>query len=180
MNKAEISIRPVDRCDAAAVAKVHVRAWRETYQHLLPAEELANLSESQRTEMWTKVLAEENAGKVHVFGAWIDGELVGFVCGGKPRSAIENADGELQAIYVLQAAQRQQVGRRLFLALTSRLFSYGYRRMFLWVLQGNPSAVFYERMGGRPGPSQETTIGSRRCTELSYVFQLSAPPAGIA
>ncbi len=173
MNQAKISIRPAAEGDAAAVAKVHVQAWRETYHGLLPAEELANLSESGRAAMWTKILAQQNTAENHVFGAWMDDRLTGFINGGMARSEIENADSELYAIYVLQAVQRQQVGRRLFRTLTSRLFTGGHRRMFLWVLEGNPSAGFYERMGGRRGPSQETTIGGRRLTELSYIFELS-------
>jgi GNAT superfamily N-acetyltransferase len=172
MNQARISIQPAEKGDAAAIARIHVRAWRETYQHLLPAELLASLSESQRTDMWTRILGGKNADKGHVLGAWMDGELAGFVCGGRPRGAVENADSELQAIYVLQAAQKQHVGRELFLALTSRLVTDGCRRMFLWVLKGNPAAGFYERMGGRPGPAQETNIGGRQYTELSYVFEL--------
>lgn len=168
-----VSIRPVDKGDAAALGSIHVRAWRETYQHLLPAEILADLSETQRADMWTRILADEHAGKNHVFGAWKDGELIGFVSGGKSRSDVENSDSELYAIYVLQCAQRRQIGRRLFRTLTSQLFASGHRRMFLWVLQGNSSSGFYERLGGHRGPPQETTIGGRQFTEWSYVFELN-------
>ncbi len=45
--------------------------------------------------------------------------------------------------------------------------------MFLWVLQGNSSSGFYERLGGHRGPPQETTIGGRQFTEWSYVFELN-------
>src|SRR5262249_30685361 len=154
-NPARVSIRPADRDDALAIAKVHVQSWRETYRGLVPAEVLANLSEAEPASLWATILAAQDSGEAFVFGAWIDGELVGFVSGGKPRRDIESADSELYAIYVLQSAQGRQVGRRLFQTLTSRIFKNGCRRMFLWVLLGNPSAGFYERLGGRSGPQQE-------------------------
>jgi ribosomal protein S18 acetylase RimI-like enzyme len=173
MNPASVSIRPASEGDARAIAKVHVQSWRETYQGLVPAEVLANLSEAERTDIWATIIGAQNSGESFVFGAWMDGELVGFADGGKPRGDIESADSELYAIYVLQCAQGQQVGRRLFQALTSRLFKGGCRRMFLWVLQGNPSAGFYERLGGRSGPLRDITIGGRQFAERSYVFELN-------
>lgn len=71
--------------DAAAIARLHVASWRETYTGLLLAAMLADLSAGSRAAMWEAVLdapARRIGTRVHL--AEEEGEVVGFgACGGQ-------------------------------------------------------------------------------------------------
>ena len=51
------AIRPALLADAAAIAEVHVQAWRETYRGLMPDAVLAGLSVEKRVRAWSEMLA---------------------------------------------------------------------------------------------------------------------------
>jgi ribosomal protein S18 acetylase RimI-like enzyme len=142
-------IRPATPEDAEAVARVHVETWRAAYAHALPAEGLASLSVTQRTEMHRRsppVVAE------------VDGEIVGFVSGGPGTDP--DTDGELYAIYVLPEHWGSGVGRALMQAGEERLRELGHQHAILWVLEDNPRARrFYEAAGW-------TLDGTRRSIEI--------------
>lgn len=78
--------------------------------------------------------------------------IAGFGSCGRQRSpdlAEAGFDGEFQAIYVLQAAQRRGVGRALMAEMARDLVSRGFQGGALWVLDGNrPARGFYEALGG--------------------------------
>jgi ribosomal protein S18 acetylase RimI-like enzyme len=142
-------IRPATPDDAEAVARVHVETWRAAYAHALPAEGLAGLSVTQRTEMHRRfppVVAE------------VDGEIVGFVSVGPGTDP--DTDGELYAIYVLPDHWGSGVGRALMRAGEERLRELGHQHAVLWVLEDNPRARrFYEAAGW-------TLDGTRRPIEI--------------
>ena len=56
MTSADVSARVAWADDAAAIAAVQVRAWRTTYDDLLPAEVLAALDADQIAEGWRLAL----------------------------------------------------------------------------------------------------------------------------
>jgi ribosomal protein S18 acetylase RimI-like enzyme len=142
-------IRPATPDDAEAVARVHVETWRAAYVHALPAEGLASLSVTQRTEIHRRsppVVAE------------VDGEIVGFVSVGPGTDP--DTDGELYAIYVLPDHWGSGVGRALMQAGEERLRQLGHQHAILWVLEDNPRARrFYEAAGW-------TQSGTRRPIEI--------------
>src|SRR4051812_39732747 len=112
-----MKIRPADPNDADAIAKVHVDSWRTTYKGLVPDDYLASLAYEQRAEMWRDILtnfAETNFVYVAEAG---HNQIVGFVSGGPERNNDPIYVGELYAIYLLDAYQRQGIGRQLMLAL---------------------------------------------------------------
>ena len=85
----------------------------------------------------------------HVLVAEDDGEVVGFVNGGRSRSADPAYPGEIYAIYVLPAHHGHGHGSALMRAGARELVARGWRAMVIWVLRENaPSRLFYERMGG--------------------------------
>ncbi len=86
--------------DASAIARVHIDAWRETYQDVIPDSYLAQLSHVKRTKQWGQTLIDQR-----VYVALSGEEVVGFAQGGLSRS--DAREGELYAIYVLQASQGQ-------------------------------------------------------------------------
>lgn len=155
--------------DAPGIAKVHVDSWRSTYRELMPAAFLADLSYQGREETWGRILADSSATPQElVFVAEEQGEIVGFVSGGKERSGELMFEGELYALYLLESHQRRGLGRGLLQSLVSRFEQVPFSSMLLWVLADNPARRFYERMGGVPVSSKVVTIGGASLTEIGY------------
>ena len=135
-----MSIREARLEDAPAIARVHIDAWRETYQGIIPNTYLAQLSYAKRTQQWERTLVDQ---RVYVVES--EDKVVGFAQGGPNRS--DAREGELYAIYVLQASQGQGLGKALFQRIAEDLAEY--ETMQVSVLQDNPACQFYERFGGR-------------------------------
>ncbi|MCQ4089464.1 GNAT family N-acetyltransferase [Exiguobacterium sp. LL15] len=133
-------IREARLDDASAIARVHIDAWRETYQGIIPDLYLAQLSHVKRTQQWEQTLVNQR-----VYVAVSGKEVVGFAQGGANRS--DAREGELYAIYVLQASQGQGLGKALFQRIAEDLAEY--ETMQVSVLRDNPACQFYERFGGQ-------------------------------
>jgi ribosomal protein S18 acetylase RimI-like enzyme len=141
-------IRPASPEDAAAIARVHVESWHETYSELIPAEVLEAMTDyERRLQMWTRVLSNESHS---TFVALDESEkIVGFVNGGRPNGeAPEGYDAELYTIYLLRCQHGKGLGRKLVAALAKDLQEKGFKALYLWVFPNNPSRLFYERLGG--------------------------------
>ena len=159
-------IRTATLTDAPAIARVHVSSWRSTYRGMLPDDFLASLSESNYAERWKRVIAE---GTSKVFVAEEGDDVVGFASGGRERAGEPGYEGELYAIYVLDAAQRRGFGRDLVRASVGGLREMGLADMIIWVLRDNhPARAFYERLGGVYVRTQPITIGAVTLEEVSY------------
>lgn len=148
-----ISFREAKSSDAAALGKLHVASWRESYAEILPAHLLDGLSTDARSAMWSAILSDPATfGGMAIFVAESEGEIVGFgACGCQRDEALkkEGFDGEVGAIYVLRSHQRASVGSSLMRLMTRKLLDEGRRAAALWVLRENVAArTFYERLGG--------------------------------
>ena len=159
-----ISIRAATEHDAAAIAHVHVNSWRTTYAGIVPDEYLASRNEAEHTLLWRDWLTRD----IHVFIADRDGEVVGFINGGRIREPILTYDGELFAIYLLERAQRQGIGTILLRELTRSLLRQGLTSMIVWVLEKNPSKHFYVKSGAQFITSKDIEIGGVSLTEVAY------------
>ena len=140
---ASYNILPAGPGDAAALARVHVRSWRETYAGLLPDAFLAQMNPGVYARRWRRQLMAADSSEL-VLCAEGAGGLVGY-CG-----ACERAGGaEVSTLYVLRPAQRRGVGKRLLSAAAKVMASRGAPSLHLWVLNGNTKArAFYEHLGG--------------------------------
>ncbi|HEY1414248.1 MAG TPA: GNAT family N-acetyltransferase [Caulobacteraceae bacterium] len=143
---AEFVIVPAGPGDAAALADVHVRAWRETYRGLLPELYLERMSAAQHALRWRRQLTRARPGDV-VLAAESPRGVVGYCAG----AIVGGTEAEVFTLYLLRAAQGCGLGRRL-LEMTSRaLAAQGARSLRLWVLSGNEKAMgFYAHLGGVP------------------------------
>jgi RimJ/RimL family protein N-acetyltransferase len=126
-----VVIRPATPSDADATARIHVDSWAAAYT--LPGPTLEQRLEHHRLSPPT-------------FVADVEGEIVGFVAVGRSRDP--DAEGELYTIYVGPTHWGTGVGRRLIRAGEERMRELGYRRVVLWMLDGNSRAQrFYESAG---------------------------------
>jgi ribosomal protein S18 acetylase RimI-like enzyme len=142
-----MTVRPATLEDAPGMARSHVASWRAAYAHLVPAEVLAGLSESDRATRWVEILTRATRGNLV---AATDREIAGFVSFGPSRDddARGTRTGELYAIYLHPDWWGRGLGRRLWRAAHQGLLVEEYDAFTLWVLEGNARArAFYERLG---------------------------------
>ncbi|MBM7662996.1 L-amino acid N-acyltransferase YncA [Bacillus mesophilus] len=151
--------------DIVSIAKIHVDSWRSTYKNIVSEEVLNSLSYEEREELWKKVIP--NGG---VFVALDDtGNIVGFASGGKERTKqYQGYEGEVYAIYLLEDAQRKGFGRKLVQSVVNDLKINNIHSLLIWVLEDNPSCLFYEALGGQKIDSANITIGGVDYTEVAY------------
>lgn len=162
--------------DADALADVAVRAWRETYPAIMPAEYLANLSVEARAKMFRERLTQLPP-KQALLVAVDDAETVaGFAACGPTRDACLGTDGEIFAINLLNRAKRQRVGHAMMAAMAQDLAAQGFNAVGLWVLDANaPALAFYRKLGGTPGPKQLTDFAGTKLPETA--MQWPSPAA---
>ena len=173
----KVSIRKATLADVDGIACVHVQAWRESYRDLMPQAVLDGLSVERRAAQWRGTLGDPNS-PVCVYVAVQDGAICGFGSGGKTRWTGLATDGEISALYLLDAIKRRGVGRRLFRALIRRLAAQGLRSAGLWVLTGNaPARGFYEALGGRAGETRTERRGELVLDEIAYLWDDLSGPA---
>jgi GNAT superfamily N-acetyltransferase len=158
---ASLRIRRATTADARGIARVHVRAWRESYTHVFSSYLLEGLSVSGRADRWTRILARGT----EVWVAETDGRIVGWASAGQSREPDAPVPLELQGIYVLRDHYGTGAGQRLLDA------ALGDSPAFLWVLGDNPRAqAFYRRNGFTPdGTSKVGVFGGEPAHEVRMV-----------
>lgn len=144
----EVSVRLARANDANAIASLHVRAWRETYEGIAPVEAVRLLDEPRRLKSWRKVLLGGNSElQTHV--AFAEGELVGFTSFGSSDSPFYEGSAEVKHLYIDQVARGIGIGRRLMGIAFNQLVVDGHKKVGLAVVKENMAArAFYSRLGG--------------------------------
>jgi GNAT superfamily N-acetyltransferase len=164
-----INIRRAEPADAQAIATVQTASWRTTYAGLIPANFLANMDISRRAAVWHTGLTDSTRRSCYFVAEDADGQVVGFASGGPERDGHPIYKGELSAIYLLDAFQKQGIGRRLVQAVAAWLVENHYHTMIIWVLAGNTNGIaFYEGIGGQRVGSKTIAIGGENLEEYSY------------
>ncbi|TFD99804.1 GNAT family N-acetyltransferase [Jeotgalibacillus salarius] len=160
-----MNIRKATIKDAAGIAKVQVDTWKTTYKGMVPDEYLDHMSYSRREEMWEKIIGN---GQV-VYVAEDNDEIVGFANGGPERSnKYSGFDGELFAIYILEAYQRQGLGKKLMAPLVEEMKTQGLKSMIVCVLEKNDSKLFYEVLGAEKIDTVKINFGGKDLKEAVY------------
>lgn len=153
--------------DVEAIARVHVDSWRTTYKGIVPENYLKQLSYEQRAENWRR-----GVGRNALYVAEdVSGKIIGFATGGKERTGKYGVDGELYAIYLLQEAQGQGIGKALTIKIAQSLNKQGFTSMLVWVLELNPSKKFYEALGGKALAETMIEIGGEDLKEIAYYWE---------
>jgi ribosomal protein S18 acetylase RimI-like enzyme len=166
-------IRRAGEDDVAALARVHVACWHESYDGLVPAALLGAFSVARGEAVWRRILREPAAFNCAlVVVAELDRRLVGFGSCCSQRSAELAAagyDGEVSSIYLLREFQRRGLGLRLMHVLASDLLARGFGSLSLWVLRDNARArAFYERCGGRVVAERTDVRENTPLPEVAY------------
>jgi L-amino acid N-acyltransferase YncA len=160
-----LTIRKADIEDAPAIAHVHVESWKTTYAGIVSDVFLASLNKEVRAQSWQEQILAAN---ISILVAEDETGVFGFAAGGKIREKLDDYDAELYAIYLLRERQKQGAGRTLCLTLASALQTSGFASMIVWVLEQNPSASFYERLGAVQIARKIINIGGADLQELAF------------
>lgn len=159
-------IRRAGPADAAAIARVYVDSWRESYQEQLPARYLAGLSYDAFERHWRRTFAARG----WAFVAAVGDEIVGIASGGRARRQ-NLAGGEIYVLYVLRRHQGRGIGRSLFDACHFELARRGHSGTLVWVLATNRARAFYERLGGELVAEGSLEMAGTRLREVGYLWR---------
>jgi len=165
-------LRPAERADAIAVARVHVRAWQAAYRGLLPDAYLDGLKPEDRAPHYD--FSHIDPAKPHTIVA-VEGEAVlGFATTMPARDPDLEHHGELAALYVDPELWGRGFGAALIAAARARLVEQGFRHAYLWLLEGNARAGrFYHLDGWVPDGNHKTdSIWGVTVSELRYRREL--------
>lgn len=145
--------RPVP-ADAAAMARVHVDTWLETYRGIMP-DKLLDAPDliDRRRQMWTNILTEAAPSAFICAAAEHDGEIVGIAMSGPPQNdgepagggteALRPEDRHLYVLYAYRSVHGTGVGQDLLDAVLDASATTA-----LWVADPNPRAqAFYAKNG---------------------------------
>ena len=158
-----IVIKPMESdSETDGKGRVHYLSWQETYRGLVDDGYLAAMTEE-------KCIAIARRWRDNILVAKDGERVVGFAGFGAYRDDTLPDCGEVYAVYLLEEYQGRKIGYRLMREAVEKL--EGYRKIALWVLEGNEKAIrFYERFGFRfDGVSAEINLGSL-VRELRMIF----------
>ncbi|MFW6153571.1 MAG: GNAT family N-acetyltransferase [Halobacteriota archaeon] len=166
-------VRPAGLEHVAGIRRVCTRAWWDTYEGLIPDEEIeATLETYYDTDRLTLEVLDPDG-----WDGWLvaidDGDVVGAGGGGM----VEADVGEVYVLYVDPTAQRRGIGTRLLEHMTTQQRAQGATAQVVSVAEGNEiGRRFYEKhgfelVGDRP-TFGETLSG------ISLRFRRSIPDDG--
>ncbi|WP_158942320.1 GNAT family N-acetyltransferase [Granulicella sp. S190] len=159
------TIRKGELEDAASIALVHVESWKTTYRGIVPESYLASMNLESRTELWKAQLLSPDT---LIFVAEDESGVFGFAAGGRARESMEHCDAEIYAIYLLHLQQGQGAGRTLMQTLANSLRREGFTGVLVWVLEQNPGAAFYKKLGGVQVAQKSIEIGGVDLSEIAF------------
>lgn len=161
-----LRVVPLNGATQVKAASLVIRqCWQESYQGILPAEQLQQLDE----HIWQHSLTRP--GRINLV-ALVNGRIVGLVSYGVPRQSgyFAKGWGELMSIYVLANYQKRGIGTVLMQAAINGLKQQGFGHAALWVMGANFTAInFYERSGWRStGIRQRQAVLGQKVTLVQY------------
>ena len=170
-----MNVRSAEPGDEAAIAEVHVLAWRVAYRGILPDAYLDGLSVTSRRDRWRQVLTELEPPARGAFVALEGLGHVGFVhfCPSRDLDAGPEV-GEITSIYVHPDHWGEGIGRCLVQRAVDSLGVAGFSSATLWVLDGNARArAFYEATRWRPdGATKDDERAGVALHEVRYATDL--------
>lgn len=159
--------------DAAAIARIHVAAWRAAYRGIVPQAHLDAMEVVKRAAYWEQAIA---SGKPMVRVAQKGHDVIGWVAFDRSRDVDQVVPtGEIWAIYLDPDWVARGVGRNLFGRACAELEHRAFAQLTVWVLARNERAArFYSLAGFAPQASstKTVTIGGKELQEVRYVRPL--------
>lgn len=170
LSETTIKIRTSTFEDAKSVAKIHVKAWQESYKNIVSQTYLNNISFQDRLDLREKILSEHNPESIHLV-ATINDNIVGFCDAGPAFTKSDLFHGEIYAIYLLEQYKQSGVGSMLLKSAHIHLAQKQLLPYIAWVLKENiPACRFYEKHGGYKIDEEMIDIGDAAHQEIAYLL----------
>lgn len=132
---ADVSVRVAWADDAAAIAGVQVKAWRQAYDRLLPADVLEAMDPADFAAAWESSLTKPKDARNRVLVALERNTVRGFAvttpCADEDADPV--ADGEIAEIVLDPEHTGQGHGSRLLQATADTLRADKFRRAVIWL-----------------------------------------------
>ncbi len=136
---ADVSVRVAWADDAAAIAGVQVRAWREAYADLLPTDVLDTLPEETFEAVWLQSIARPKEARQRVLVALERATVRGFAATvpAADTDADPSVDGEIAEFVIDPAHAHAGHGSRLLHAAVDTMRSDKFHRATIWLTSTN-------------------------------------------
>ncbi|MFB4315332.1 GNAT family N-acetyltransferase [Actinomadura sp. 21ATH] len=139
---ADVGVRPARRADAAAVADIQIRAWRQGYRELLPEAVLAEVTGDDARKAWRERWAEAAAAPPsprHRLLVAVASDLVVGFAAHAPAEDDPDRDpavtAELVTLLVDPLHARAGHGSRLLAATVDLLREDGFETLITWAFE---------------------------------------------
>jgi GNAT superfamily N-acetyltransferase len=129
---ADVSVRPADAVDDAAITRVQLRAWRSSHARELGADLLEHVDVAAVREQWAAAITAPPSRAHRVLVACEGARVVGFAA-----SAPTEGGVEVVALEVDPEHQRHGHGSRLLAACVDLAHQDGAGHLETWVLDGD-------------------------------------------
>jgi L-amino acid N-acyltransferase YncA len=164
MSDRGLSLRQARPGDAAALGRLYVEAWQDTYAAILPHRLLANMSAE---------LHAARIGRAIQKGAVLVVEdsqrrLVGLAGFGAARDRGLGHDGEVYTLYVGPDHLGRGAGRALLHGAFGALKQRGFQSCVIWSHARNHACYFYEAMGGMRVGERRVILGGMDVDEVAF------------
>ena len=168
-----VAVRRARAFDAPDLARIHVEAWNDAYEGLVPDHLIAAQTVETRTAQWRRTIA---SGDTASWIASVDRRPCGLMSIGHRDQHTEDDGtvGEIFTLYVVAPMWGIGVGSALWATGLAHLRASGLLPAGLWVLEGNTRArAFYERRSWvwNGGTRLDTSFGDP-IPEVRYVSEL--------
>ena len=168
MNTLTIDIRKAEPRDAAAIAEVHLEAWRGAYTGIIPHRALISMINRRGAEWWANAIRRAATVLVVEMG----GKIAGYTTIGRNRVKELRQQGEIYELYLLPEYQGIGLGRRLFAAARQKLADHGLAGTVVWALEENENAVsFYAGAGGRDIAEGVEIFEQKALKKIAFVWE---------
>ena len=157
MNQFNIRIATMD--DALSVATVRHHAWQETYRGIVHDSFLDEMTIEESHKRWKQILSHKDESLFNAVIFTNENRIVGFVSGGKSRTAEIKVDGEIYALYLLKEFHGLGLGKKLFQYGVKQLMQIGCQSFCVFVLTENPALHFYNKFSPDIEETDSVDIG---------------------
>lgn len=166
-----VIIRKILESDIPEIADIEVSGWNNAYKGIIDD----NFLKSMNKDIQAKRLLKSYKNTEFIV-ALLEDEVVGFckyVDSNKFTITNSKVDCELLALYVKPDLKFTGIGSKLFSYVVTDLKRKKKKKMILWCLKNNFSAIkFYEKMGGILSDERIIELDGLEYKEVSFLYEL--------
>jgi ribosomal protein S18 acetylase RimI-like enzyme len=162
----DYTIRHPQLHEAEGLAHVHIKAWKQAYEGILPDQFWNEDSYQRRLNSWRQMLADQ-AHRARTRVVEVDGAVVGMAQIGPPREDDVAVEHELYMIYLLTEHQGSGASSEMMEELLH------HKSASLWVLKNNARALaFYRKHGFEPDGTEKDLGEDEGAAALAGIVEI--------